>query len=142
MNLKALALAVVFAAPVTVFACEGEGHTAELAPKKVTVPELAKLTTAKQATIFDANSNDFRSKNGIIPGAILLTSSSEFALTELPAKKDAKVVFYCASEKCSASHGAAKRAIGAGYTDVAVLADGLTGWKKAGQKTAAFKPNS
>jgi rhodanese-related sulfurtransferase len=144
MNLKALALAVVFAAPVTVFACEGEGHghTAELAPKKLTVPELAKLTSAKQATIFDANSNDFRAKNGVIPGAILLTSSSEFALTELPAQKDAKVVFYCANEKCGSSHGAAKKALSAGYTDVSVLPDGLTGWKKAGQKTAAFKPNS
>ena len=142
MNLKALAVAVAFAAPLAAFACEGEGHTAELAPKKVTIPELAKLTSAKAATVFDANNNEFRAKNGVIPGAILLTSSSEFALTELPAKKDAKVVFYCASEKCNASSGAAKKALGAGYTDVSVLPDGLTGWKKAGQKTASFKPNS
>ncbi len=140
MKLKALALAVVFAAPAAVFACEGEGHTAEL--KTLTVPELAKLTSAKQATIFDANNNAFRSKNGVIPGAILLTSSSEFALSELPAQKDAKVVFYCANDKCGASHGAAKKALGAGYTDVAVLPDGLAGWKKAGQKTASFKPNT
>ncbi len=141
MNLKVLALAVVFAAPAA-FACEGESHSAELAPKKITVPELAKLTTAKQATVIDANDNAFRAKNGVIPGAILLTSSSEFALTELPAKKDAKVVFYCASDKCGASHGAAKKALGAGYTDVAVLPEGLKGWKAAGQKTASFKPNS
>ena len=142
MNLKALALAVVFAAPAAVFACEGEGHTMAAAPKKVTVPELAKLTTAKQATVVDANDNAFRSKNGIIPGAILLTSSSEFALSELPAKKDAKVVFYCANEMCGASHGAAQKAMSAGYTDVSVLPDGLMGWKAAGQKTASFKPNS
>jgi rhodanese-related sulfurtransferase len=142
MNLKALALAVAFVAPTAVFACEGEGHMAEAAPKKVTVPELAKLTTAKQATVVDANNNEFRAKNGIIPGAILLTSSSEFAVSELPAAKDTKVVFYCASEKCGASHGAAKKAMGAGYTDVSVLPDGLKGWKAAGQKTAAFKPNS
>ena len=142
MNLKALALAVALAAPAAVFACEGEGHMAEAAPKKVTVPELAKLTSAKQATVVDANNNEFRSKNGVIPGAILLTSSSEFALSELPAKKDAKVVFYCASEKCGASHGAAKKAMSAGYTDVSVLPDGLMGWKAAGQKTASFKPNS
>ena len=142
MNLKALALAVAFAAPTAVFACEGEGHHQAAAPKKVTVPELAKMTTAKQATVVDANDNAFRSKNGIIPGAILLTSSSEFALSELPAKKDAKVVFYCASEKCGASHSAATKALGAGYTDVSVLPDGLKGWKAAGQKTAAFKPNS
>jgi len=142
MNLKALALAVAFAAPVAAFACEGEGHSAEAAPKKVTVPELAKLTSAKQATVLDANDNTFRAKNGIIPGAILLTSSSEFALSELPQAKDTKVVFYCASEKCGASHGAAQKALQAGYTDVSVLPEGLAGWKKAGQKTASFKPNS
>ena len=142
MMLKALALSVVLAAPVAAFACDGEGHTAELAPKKVTIPELAKLSSAKQATILDANDNAFRAKNGIIPGAILLTSSSEFALAELPAAKDTKIVFYCASDKCGASHGAAQKALNAGYTDVSVLPDGLSGWKKAGQKTASFKPNS
>ncbi len=142
MNFKALALAAVFAAPIAAFACDGEGHTAELAPKKVTVPELAKLTSAKKATVVDANDNTFRAKNGVIPGAILLTSSSEFALTELPTAKDTKVVFYCANDMCSASHGAAQKAMSAGYTDVAVLPDGLAGWKKAGQKTASFKPNS
>ena len=141
MNFKAIALSVVLAAPAA-FACEGEGHQAQLAPKKVTVVELAKLTSARQATILDANNNDFRAKNGVIPGAVLLTSSSEFKLTELPAAKDAKLVFYCASAKCAASHGAAKKALGAGYTDVAVLPDGLKGWKSAGQKTASYKPNS
>jgi rhodanese-related sulfurtransferase len=140
MNFKAIALSFALAAPAT-FACDGENH-AEAGPKKVTVGELAKLTSTKQATVLDANNNDFRAKNGVIPGAILLTSSSEFALSELPAKKDAKLVFYCASQKCGASHGAAEKALQAGYTDVAVLPDGLMGWKSAGQKTAAFKPNS
>jgi rhodanese-related sulfurtransferase len=35
-----------------------------------------------------------------------------------------------------ASHQAAGRAVEAGYTDVAVLADGLKGWKDSGQPTA------
>ena len=34
-----------------------------------------------------------------------------------------------------ASHGAARRAVDAGYTDVSVLADGLQGWKAAGKPT-------
>ena len=143
MNFKALALTVALAAPAAVFACDGtENHAEANSPKKVTVAELAKLNSAKQATVLDANSNEFRAKNGVIPGAILLTSSSQFAVSELPAKKDAKLVFYCASEMCGASHGAAQKAVEAGYTDVAVLPDGLMGWKKAGQKTASFKPNS
>ena len=142
MNYKAIALCLALAAPAA-FACDGSENHAEAAPlKKVTVAELAKMASAKEATVLDANNNDFRAKNGIIPGAILLTSSSEFAVSELPANKDAKLVFYCANDKCGASHGAAAKAAQAGYTNVAVLPDGLMGWKKAGQKTQSFKPNS
>jgi rhodanese-related sulfurtransferase len=36
-----------------------------------------------------------------------------------------------------ASHHAAGLAAEAGYTNVSVLAEGLMGWKKAGQKTIA-----
>jgi rhodanese-related sulfurtransferase len=35
-----------------------------------------------------------------------------------------------------ASHKAARRAVEAGYTDVAVMVDGLKGWKAAGQPVA------
>ena len=142
MNYKAIALCVALAAPAA-FACDGSENHAEAAPlKKVTVTELAQLTSAKKATVLDANNNEFRAKNGVIPGAILLTSSSEFAVSELPANKDAKLVFYCASTMCGASHGAAAKAAQAGYTDVSVFPDGLMGWKKAGQKVQSFKPNS
>lgn len=119
-------------------ACDGAAQ-AEAPVKKVTVAQLAKDKASK---VFDANGADFRAKNGTIPGAVLLTSSSNYALSELPAKKDTSLVFYCANSMCSASEGAAKRAMEAGYTNVAVLPDGLTGWKAAGQKTAPVKPNS
>jgi rhodanese-related sulfurtransferase len=32
-----------------------------------------------------------------------------------------------------ASHGAARRAVAAGYTDVSVMVDGIKGWDAAGQ---------
>jgi rhodanese-related sulfurtransferase len=32
-----------------------------------------------------------------------------------------------------ASHGAARRAVAAGYTDVNVMVDGIMGWDAAGQ---------
>jgi len=35
-----------------------------------------------------------------------------------------------------ASHGAARRAVEAGYTNVAVMVDGLKGWRAAGKPTA------
>lgn len=138
-TLLSFALAFSLAAPAAALACEGEGHAAA-APKKVTIAELAKAKTSRAV---DANNVDFRAKNGTIPGAILLTSSTQFdANKELGADKSQSLVFYCANTKCSASETAAKRAIEAGYTNVAVLPDGLTGWKQAGQKTAPVKPNS
>jgi len=36
-----------------------------------------------------------------------------------------------------ASHEAARRAVAAGYTDVSVMADGIAGWKAAGEATEA-----
>jgi rhodanese-related sulfurtransferase len=35
-----------------------------------------------------------------------------------------------------ASHAAARRAVEAGYKDVAVMADGIMGWNEAGKPTA------
>jgi len=32
-----------------------------------------------------------------------------------------------------ASHGAARRAVESGYTDVSVMSDGLKGWRAAGK---------
>ncbi len=39
-----------------------------------------------------------------------------------------------------ASHAAARRAVKAGYSDVSVMADGITGWTEAG-KPVAFVGN-
>lgn len=142
--MKRIVLSLALAAsavPFAAFACEGEGHAEKAAqPVKATVAEVASWTKAKKATPVDANGTETRTSQGVIPGAVLLTSSSQYDLKELPTAKDTKLVFYCANEKCGASHAAAKRAMENGYTDVAVLPDGIKGWKQAGQPTA--KPNS
>ncbi len=143
-NLISLLAVLSLAVPAAAVACEGDHQAAAPAePKKVTIAELAKLQEKKAVTAVDANGAEFRTKNGVIPGAILLTSSSSFDTTkELPADKASSLVFYCANTKCSASEAAAKKAAQAGYTNVAILPDGLMGWKAAGQKTAQPKPNS
>ena len=88
------------------------------------------------AVVLDANNPATRAKEGVIPGAKLLSSSGEYDIAkEVPGPKSTEVVFYCANAKCMASHGAAQRAVDAGYTNVKVLADGIQGWKKAGQPT-------
>lgn len=136
------AVALSLAVPSLALACDGEAHQqAEATPKKVSIAQVAMWTKEKKATPIDANGQKTRETQGVIPGAVLLTSSSQYDVTkELPAQKDAKLVFYCANTKCSASEAAAKKAMQAGYTDVAVLPEGIAGWKQAGQPTS--KPNT
>jgi rhodanese-related sulfurtransferase len=140
-TLLTLAVAVSLAVPAAALACDGAGHQqASMEPKKMTVAELAALSKDKKVTPVDANGEKTRTSSGVIPGAVLLTSSSQYAVTELPTSKDAKLVFYCANEKCSASKQAAKRALENGYTDVAFMPEGIKGWVASGQPTQ--KPNS
>jgi rhodanese-related sulfurtransferase len=139
--ISTLSLALAFVVPTAALACDGAGHQqASFEPKKATVAQVASWTKAKQVTPVDANGASTRASQGVIPGAVLLTSSSQYDVRELPSDKNSKLVFYCASQKCGASHQAAMRAMENGYTGVAVLPDGIAGWKQAGQPTA--KPNS
>ena len=130
--LISLALATSLA-PAVAFACPGEGGKVNT----VNAAEAGKLNQSKKATFVDANGKDTREKFGVVPGAILLTSASEYAATELPSDKSSKLVFYCANNHCSASHKAAGKAMEQGYTDVAVLPEGIAGWKEAGLPTVA-----
>jgi rhodanese-related sulfurtransferase len=113
---------------------------------RVSVKELVKLLTdaeaAKQSkvSVVDVNGKKARSKYGVIPNAILLTSSSQYDVNkELPPNKEDTYVFYCSNERCGASKKAALRAKREGYTDVRVLPAGIMGWSKAGQNTAPPK---
>jgi rhodanese-related sulfurtransferase len=63
------------------------------------VDDLAKLmgNPASHVQIFDANHPSTREQYGVIPGAHLLSSYDNYDVArELPADKNAKVVFYCA----------------------------------------------
>lgn len=105
------------------------------AVKLVSVGEVAQFVHSKSATIVDANGSDTRTELGVIPGATLLSNYRSYALSELPAEKSTKLVFYCGGKMCRASDGAAARAAEAGYKDVSVLRDGIKGWRSAGQAT-------
>jgi rhodanese-related sulfurtransferase len=89
----------------------------------------------KPFVVFDANGKSTRESQGIIPTAVLLPSSSAYDLALLPRDKATPTVFYCANERCTASHTAAQRALDAGYSDVSVLSVGISGWVKAGKAT-------
>jgi rhodanese-related sulfurtransferase len=109
--------------------------TASASVKEVTVTEVASYIQNKSATVFDANNAETREKMGVVPGAVLLTNSHDYSLSQLPAAKDSKLVFYCGGTMCRASDSAAKRAAQAGYADVSVMRAGIKGWRDAGQTT-------
>ena len=129
----AAVIAAVSLIPLASLACDE--HAKATAVKMITLNEAAKLQKDAQASFLDANDSNTRAKWGVIPGATLLTSSVDYSVAELPRDKDAKLVFYCANTRCTASHQAAARAVKSGYTDVNVLPDGIMGWKNAGRPT-------
>ncbi|HEY1099881.1 MAG TPA: rhodanese-like domain-containing protein [Myxococcota bacterium] len=131
-------------APPTTTAATTVARTTKTEPFAiVAVDEVSKaLDEAKKSkkpyAVYDANTVETRQNNGVIPTAVLLSSSSDYDLALLPKDKATPVVFYCANEKCTASHTAAKRAATAGHTTVQVLGPGIKGWVAAGK--AVDKP--
>jgi rhodanese-related sulfurtransferase len=124
-------------AVVAVTACT-RADTSVNAVAMVTVDQLDRSLARHQIQPVDANGEITRKRMGIIPGALLLSDSDSFDLTELPADKARPLVFYCANTECGASHHAADKAITAGYTHVMVLPAGIAGWVKAGKKTQSI----
>jgi rhodanese-related sulfurtransferase len=104
----------------------------------VTVDQLDSSLANNESQPVDANGEQTRKRMGVIPGAVLLSDSDSFKVTELPADKAKSLVFYCANTECGASHHAAEKAITAGYTNVKVLPAGIAGWVKAGKKTQSI----
>ena len=133
--MKKLFLSVVLAsafAPAVALACPGSG---DKQVQTVNAAQAGQIAKAHQATFVDANSPETRAKNGVVQGAILLTSSTKFAASELPKNASEALVFYCANDKCGAAKMAAERALEAGFSDVFVMAVGIEGWKAAGNPT-------
>lgn len=130
----------LFIGAVAVSGCRSLGTKASSeAVKIVSVPEVAAFVKEKSAVIYDANGAETREKYGVVPGAVLLSNHKEYSLSELPSEKTKKLVFYCGGVMCRASDAAAERAATAGYTNVAVMRDGIKGWASSGQPTV---PNS
>src|SRR5687768_16030132 len=113
------------------------GTEAPGAMRERSVEEVERLLAAGSITVLDANGEETRRDQGIVPGARLLSSSGRFdPATELPASKTTPLVFYCGNESCTASDGAAERAREAGWNDVSVMRAGIAGWRAAGKATA------
>jgi rhodanese-related sulfurtransferase len=69
--------------------------------RMIRVNDLAALIAqhTENLFIYDANPESTREREGIIPGARLLPSLDFQADDELPPKRTAKLVFYCANSR-------------------------------------------
>lgn len=131
----------MLALPLLLAACGEEEAAAETPIPERTVEQVAAGLAAGDLVVFDANSAETRAEHGIVPGARLLTSSSQYDVeAELPDDTSASLVFYCGNTNCRASDGAAERAREHGYANVSVMRAGIAGWVEAGQQVE--QPNS
>jgi rhodanese-related sulfurtransferase len=117
-------------------AADGTQATAQTAPAQlrlITADELhAQLQASKAPLVFDANTDAVRKAQGIIQSATALSSYDSYDIAkELPHDKNRALVFYCYNEQCMASHIAAERAKSAGFRNVSVMKNGITGWVAA-----------
>lgn len=139
-----LALVVAF----TVAGCAG---TSKMEPASAPASATAEKTFAKFHTIVDEqfvqsqitipmaadvmiiDSRPRRAKynKGHIPGATSIPDSQFAKMTDqLPANKDALLIFYCGGLKCPLSHKSAFKAEALGYKNVKVFAKGFPGYMK------------
>lgn len=136
-----LGLALVLALPLAAATgCDRStpGTAVQVEVPVLSIDDLAVDLARGGCRAVDANDPQLRRDVGVIPGAVLLSDYEAFSLSELPADKSTRLVFYCANEQCDASHVAARRARSAGYQQVHVLSAGILGWARAGR--AVDKP--
>ena len=132
--LSCLAIPTLLASLTLVAACRAD--TTGLAT--LTIVEAAALLAASPAiTPVDANTEKTRARYGVLPGALLLPVKKDADVSEtLPANLTTQLVFYCHSASCGSAANAARAALEAGYSQVSVMPDGITGWVDADQPVA------
>lgn len=74
-----------------------------------------------------------------VPGAGRL-DREDFEARDLPADREATLVFYCSNPMCSKAPRAARRAEQMGHRDVRVMSAGISGWIAAGLPTVSGEP--
>jgi rhodanese-related sulfurtransferase len=103
--------------------------------KSISPGDLDQQLKAKQVAVFDVNSPQSWQK-AHVPGAKNLDSQG-FAAGDLPADKNASLVFYCSNPMCRKAPIAAKRAKQMGYENVRVMSAGISGWVGSNLPTEA-----
>jgi rhodanese-related sulfurtransferase len=97
--------------------------------KTISPGGLKELMQRQQVTVVDVNSRQSWMK-AHVPGALHLDPAA-YSDSDLPAGKDANLVFYCSNPLCRKAPNAARRAEKMGYGNVKVMSAGITGWMAA-----------
>jgi len=92
--------------------------------------DLHELMRKETVTVLDVNARQSWLA-ARVPGALHLDPAN-FGPADLPADKDAMLVFYCSNFLCRKAPNAARRAEGLGYRNVHVMSAGISGWLSAG----------
>lgn len=94
--------------------------------KIVSPEELHRLLGEGKAFAIDVNA-PLSWARARVPGAVNLDPVA-YDAGDLPADKDAPLVFYCSNPWCRKAPNAARRAISLGYLNVRVMMAGIQGW--------------
>lgn len=108
--------------------------------KTISPADLMRSIQERSVVCFDLNSNDSWNR-AHVPGALHLDPGS-WSESELPADRDAPLVFYCSNLFCRKAPNAARRAIEMGYQNVRVMSAGLSGWLERSLPTECASPAS
>jgi rhodanese-related sulfurtransferase len=97
--------------------------------KSISPSGLNELMQKEKVTVVDVNSRQSWMK-AHVPGAVNLDPAG-YGDGDLPAGRDAALVFYCSNPFCRKAPNAARRAEKMGYCNVKVMSAGITGWMDA-----------
>jgi rhodanese-related sulfurtransferase len=95
------------------------------------VKQQIQIPMPENVMLIDSRPRRPKYDEGHIPMAVSIPDSQfEKLSAQLPADKNALLIFYCGGLACPLSHKSARKAEALGYTNVKVFAEGLPGWLK------------
>ncbi len=97
--------------------------------KTISPAALHQRMKTEPCAVIDVNSHGSWTK-AHVPGAKNL-DPAEYSTSELPAEKNAFLVFYCSNPLCMKAPNAARHAKSIGYNNVHVMSAGISGWLTA-----------
>ena len=91
---------ILFAAALSLAAASGcakdKGSTEQVDDyPRMSLDEVEKGIAANEVTAIDCNGERTRKKLGAVPGAVIISDEETYPVTELPADKARRLVFYC-----------------------------------------------